>query len=704
MTTSYITSVDLEQYFVSKDDGTPLSGGYVQFWKDSDRTAPKLVYSKQTSSTDSSGNPVYTYVALPNPVTLSSVGTVQDANGNNVALYYYPFDDEGNVELYYVAVFNSLGVQQFTREGWPDTLAEQVASENGISENLLTNPQFVDINFDADLGLSLAVSGSGTTAFAIAPGWDLVATYTGAGTITVNRNAIRGDLNYPTNPPYTMTFVVTGSISALQLVQRLSHNPGIWSPKPDAVNGYVATYILTGPTTTVTVTYEPNVGAVTTLLTAANASAEYVGFSGTVQLPASANTATADLGYVDIVINLPTSGTSIVSSVQVVGLETNTTGIAFIQEPVNRQVDHLFNHYKPLLAEKPINSFLTAWDFPLNPAQFLTSTVTAFAIGANKSAYVWDQTIVFQTANSAFTTSRATSGALVLTAATDTQLAIVQYQPATIAREILQNRLAVNVYAKTSSVTALTLTVSLWYTTDVSLPSTIGSNNSIVLTLDADGYPTTQNGTWVPVPRGGLGTGAGDNGAELTMSANSDFADYSAFGWDMEGDSDIYNATFFAIVVGTGSIANTKSISFQSVSLVPGDIATRPAPKSINSVADDCYYYYQKSFLPQTKPATQVGTAFEIAAQTSPASSAQSLGPYVSFPVAMYATPTIVSYNPVSNNAQIRNTSASPADWSATAAVNISLKGVEFTGTTAGGSSIGESCGIHWTADARLGQ
>jgi len=62
---------------------------------------------------------------------------------------------------------------------------------------------------------------------------------------------------------------------------------------------------------------------------------------------------------------------------------------------VPRQIDHLFHYYKPLLAYKPIPSALIGWDFPTNPAQFGVTGSTG-AIGANKSAYAWDQTILFQ--------------------------------------------------------------------------------------------------------------------------------------------------------------------------------------------------------------------------------------------------------------------------------------------------------------------
>ena len=75
-----------------------------------------------------SGDHSHTYVALPNPLRLSAVGTVQDANGNNVLPFYFPYDEQGNVELYYLTVESMDGQLQFTREAWPN-LPESVRTK-----------------------------------------------------------------------------------------------------------------------------------------------------------------------------------------------------------------------------------------------------------------------------------------------------------------------------------------------------------------------------------------------------------------------------------------------------------------------------------------------------------------------------------------------------------------------------------------------
>ncbi len=75
---SYMIAPSLEQYYVDKDTGLPLAKGVVTFYKDQARTVLKPIY------TISGSPPNYTYVQLPNPVSLSATGTFQDANGNNV--------------------------------------------------------------------------------------------------------------------------------------------------------------------------------------------------------------------------------------------------------------------------------------------------------------------------------------------------------------------------------------------------------------------------------------------------------------------------------------------------------------------------------------------------------------------------------------------------------------------------------------------
>jgi hypothetical protein len=690
----YITAVSLEPYFVDKATGAPLAGGVVTFYEDDARAVPKLVYEL------SGAPPNYTYTPLPNPIILSNTGTIQDAAGNNIALYYFPYDAAGNIQLYYITVTNSMGEEQFTREAWPNLATNENANltQSNIS-NELTNPQFAQVLFIPTAPYVINIAGAGTSNINIAPGWFINITATGATTVTVTRNSITGVTAYPHNPPYTLTILPGANITGLTLTQRLFNNPSIWSPQAGGANGYIATSILLAPLSSVTMQYAPSVGAPQQILNANNLTGVYTEFTNTVQLTPAANTDSSNVGYVDITITLPVGIATTLSNVQVVGLETNLQNVVYEQTPVNRQIDFMFHYYNPLLQYKPIPSYLVGWDFPLNPAQFLTSTVAAFATGANTSNYVWDQTIVFQTANSGVSFSRNTTGGLRVTAGGNTQFALIQYLDAQQALKMLNGPLSVNVSALTNIVGGITGTISLWGCTDANLPA-MGGNASIVATLSAAGKPATRNGTWFEITRSNLN----DATFTVTPSAVVNYNNYGFSGWSIT--SALANtATFFAIVVGFGAMINTNTVDINSISLVPGMIPTIPAPQSADEVARECERYYNMSFPLGTLPQSALGAnSGDIAFINNKLLAGGVLGSSHSilFASIMRKSPTVTLYNPNAAGAQAYNyiTGASTTN---TIAYNVTTKQFAVTYNADAGAVIGDHMGIHWTADARLG-
>lgn len=143
----FICTSDLEEYLVDNSSGLPLSGGIITFYSDVNRTVLKPVYQL----TGTPGN--YSYAPLNNPCTLSSSGTFQDALGNNIVPYYYPFtgtpaEDTGVQELYYVVCVNSGFVPQFVRQGWPQLASGSNPTPGGDSEvdNFIPNGQFLAHN------------------------------------------------------------------------------------------------------------------------------------------------------------------------------------------------------------------------------------------------------------------------------------------------------------------------------------------------------------------------------------------------------------------------------------------------------------------------------------------------------------------------------------------------------------------------------
>lgn len=133
----YVTAPSIQSYLVDKDSGLPLSGGKIFYYRDTNRTELKSVYELQGNQAN------YTYAPLPNPVILSAVGTIQDNNGNDVIPYYYPFDEFGDVDLYYIVVQNSLGVPQFTRQAWPNPDFDNEPASSDDRFNYIPNGQLL---------------------------------------------------------------------------------------------------------------------------------------------------------------------------------------------------------------------------------------------------------------------------------------------------------------------------------------------------------------------------------------------------------------------------------------------------------------------------------------------------------------------------------------------------------------------------------
>ena len=685
----YITAIDLCEYFVDKSTGQPLAGGIVSFWEDASRTTPKLVYELTGAP------PNYTYTALPNPIILSNTGTFQDSSGNNIAVYYYPYDANGNVQLYYITVTDSLGVEQFTREAWPNIEESAEATQANIS-NQLTNPQFVQTLFTSPL--TLTTSGTGTLSVTIAPDWVLNVTTVGVGTVTVTRNSITGSTAYPFNPPYTLTIAPGVNVTGLTLVQQLSNNPGIWSPQTGAADGWVAASILLAPLSSLTMSYVPSTGTSTVLLTANNLSGIYAESTATVQLPPSNNTESSDTGYVSIVLTLPTASTVTLSNVQVVTLESNLPDVVYEQTAVNRQNDQMFNYYNPFLQYKPIPSILIGWDFALNPAQFLGATIGSQNTGANSSYYIWDQTILYQSVTNSISVSRgsyATGGSLRITAAATTQFAIIQYLDAPEGINALVNLLSSVVVANTNQAT-LPGTISLWYTNSNSLPNVAtGTNLSIVAGLDANGHPNAFNGTWVEVTR--------DIQQNATFTAIPGFNDFGFSGWNAIDVLMANNVKFIAIVIGFGTLTGGNSIEIDSVSLVPGNVPTIPGSQKYSTVISECQHYYSMSFPNGTVPAQNLGTGTgELIFPATVAGANKNVSQSVWLPSVMRTTPNMMGYSPGAATTQVYDETASAA-CTMTGLTNNTNRGFFVSTTANAGTSVGNSLGLHWTADARLG-
>jgi len=396
--------------------------------------------------------------------------------------------------------------------------------------------------------------------------------------------------------------------------------------------------------------------------------------------------------YIDIFFVIPVGVKMDITSVMVVGTDsTSIRDVGYDEESNNRQIDHLFHYYKPQLAYKPIPSYLVGWDFSLNPAQAVgRSSIGPFAFGDNTAFYAWDQTVVFQTVSNSIVIVEEVhnNGAIVFGTALAGQVAMMQYLKAPLCRDFLIQRFCSNIITGFSGTAPVGLTITMWYTTNVSLPA---FPNTFYTTLDANGVPSGIAGGWFKVPRDTLGD------ANIPAVPGG-YTSYQMSGWELNDEVSALAATYFAIVIGSTPIPITSSLGFKSVSLNAGDIPTIPAPQTPDEVLRECQYYYRKSFLTSTVPATGVSAGASSYVQVV-APGAGNYGPQVTFATPMIHAPVVTLYNPVNANNQI--TTPGGADWSASAAVNVTANGFITQGTSSGAA--GQLATVQWTADARLG-
>jgi hypothetical protein len=476
----------------------------------------------------------------------------------------------------------------------------------GSEENQISNPQFAFVNF-----LPIALNGPPTLTlttagtYNIAPSWFLL--LVGTGSATIEQLIISGNENTVTTPQpaYALQITTSGWSSAI-LYQRLAGNGGIWS------NTFVSMSVFARSDNSIanpiSLIYKPSDAGTPTVIAQGNLSTSiYQSIQGVVPLPQSTDTDLNNVAYVDMQIVLPPTGVVDISNVQVMG-QSELIPVDFATSPeetIERQTDHLFNYYLPLIEKIPISTYLVGWDFPLNPAQSQGSSCGPYATGANTSNYTWDQTILFQSTNSGLMVTRSNGGYSISASATS-QAAIIQYLDGTQAQKLLQNLLSVNLsaFSSTASQLGIQVTVSLWYTTDGSLPS-MGSASSLVATLDSKGKPATFNGTWTEVTPINSQDATVFVGPQTGTATN--FSNYPFNGWwDLNNLVAAATATAFAIVVGTASITTADSLIINSVSLNPGGIAAPPLLLSADETLRQCQYYYEKSYDPGVVPGTNI--------------------------------------------------------------------------------------------------
>ena len=708
----FFASVPLQYVFRDKDTGDPLSAGVVLFFADPDFTVPKSVY-QLTLLPDNT----IQFVDIGNTLILSSIGTFVDDSGANLVPYYYPWtnapesENKGEEELYFIKVYSSGGVLQFTLQEWPPNVGSGGSGGSGqvLSFNQITNPQFTVVNFIPDPTTGIyTYTTTGTMTVDIAPGWKLRTQ--GIGTISLKQLSLSDDII--SEPPYALQIMSanTGGLSSVQLIQTITNSPRILASPENAglsaISGYVTAASEAGTTATITMDYIPSdTGASQEQLFSKNtlSTGAYLPLFGSTTISTPISTADGS-GYVDIVIDI-TVGTKVnISSVQLLQVENENVEPGFIQQSTQEQLSNMMWYYKPQLAYKPIPSYALGWDFAFNPGQQLGSSIAVSGLGNNMSRYIADQTIAFEEIGNVISYTIGNTG-LSATTGTTSQVALIQYLPSNQAYELLSSpNLSVMIKGGFGSKGY----VSLWWTTGSAsgLSTTFNSNGSnytsgtSLVTGLTDGIPTVA-GTWTVIPN----PTASIVGTTANMAAfdGTTSGPHALSGWlPPTTSSDIVNATYFAIVVSFTSIPTGAYHNINYITLNAGAIPTPPPPMNSAQTLQGLQFYYQKSFRPGVAPIYAVGTSNgeECFPQTSSTLGQDSLIP-VDFYTPMIQAPTVNFYNPVASNGSAYNDSLSTTMGPTGAAFVDARKflcSIQINTGVAGNLIM-----VNWTADARLG-
>ncbi len=164
----YVLASGLEEYFVDHATGLPLKNGILKFYSDVNRSTPKNVF------TISGTPPNYNYVNLGSTINLNATGNPVDEDGNSIVIYYYPYDVDGNVELYYITCESEGEISSYTREAWPNSFVDDfTVQQTDNIPNFIPNGQFKlhnNLPYDAVNNIPAGKIRSGDTLLA-PPNW-----------------------------------------------------------------------------------------------------------------------------------------------------------------------------------------------------------------------------------------------------------------------------------------------------------------------------------------------------------------------------------------------------------------------------------------------------------------------------------------------------------------------------------------------------
>jgi len=454
------------------------------------------------------------------------------------------------------------------------------------TDNQISNPQFSIVNFTSPYTFT-SVSASTVQ---IAPGWFIVlGSPVGTGSITLNQVSLNNTSINPTNASYALE-IQTSGWSKVTLVQRFEQNGMLWTSNGNTEN-YLSLSMTAqtsgaiGNITAQMVDSQANILGTFTNFNNVAISNGWNEYTGHLLMPSTTNSDFPPPAYIELELTLQTNITFFLTSLQIV-VSNMEFDISYEEDTIARQQDHLFHFYNPLLQYKPIPSLLTAWDFPLNPAQFGSSKTIS-----TTADYIWDQTIAACSSSTmAVARSAVTNGISVTSSAANQAFYFLQYLEDSQALETTLTDLSTNINAIVSSGEVVVNVQMFYSTTNGTIPTlptslgniTVSGTNIPVFTLTASG--------WTAISQE---NGFSNNGLfPATTLTDLQFLNFLSSA-NYDSGSSTQN---FAIVVAFLVKNNPSTITINSISATPGSIATRPSPQTIDEVLRECQYYYETSY------------------------------------------------------------------------------------------------------------
>ncbi len=151
-------------------------------------------------------------------------------------------------------------------------------------------------------------------------------------------------------------------------------------------------------------------------------------------------------------------------------------------------------------------------------------------------------------------------------------------------------------------------------------------------------------------------------------------------------------------MVPTGTAGADDSFSITGVQLEPGITASPYELRPFSMLLALCRHFYRKSFPYSTAPAQACASSNGALTVYLPTGATGVFGAQAQFD-GMFAAPTVTTYNPISSNANWRDTTNN-ADRTANAAAEIGDS--SFIVTSTGGGLAASNNAIHWSAAAQL--